>query len=303
MIEFQKIKKSFKANFWSDPTEVLKDISFNINKGEMVGFLGANGAGKTTLIKIIMGFIKSDSGHVVFDKVTMGHTHKEQLSNIGYLPERPYFYPHLSGREFLNFLAELNKVSRALCEERIQIWAKRMKIDHALDRTINSYSKGMLQRLGFVSTLLHDPEFLILDEPLSGLDPVGRREFKDALLEINNLGKTVFFSSHIVGDVEELCSKVIVLEHGEIVYKGLIEELVRKHSLADYRVVIKCGADKISSGKHIHDLGEFAVYSIPEKEKAEFLNEVVDKNIDLVSMGQIQPSLEQIVYNIGNQNV
>ena len=163
MLKFHNITKTFNSELFSQPFTALSDVSFEVESGKVVGFLGANGAGKTTSLKIAMDFIRPTSGHVEFDK-SLGKNKTDILSQIGFLPERPFFYPHLKGRDFCFFMGKLLNLSNKEISEKIKYWAPRFKIEFALDREINTYSKGMLQRIGFLVTLIHDPAFIILDE-------------------------------------------------------------------------------------------------------------------------------------------
>jgi len=301
MITFQNITKSFKSDFWAKKNIALNDVSFNVAEGELTGFLGANGAGKTTSLKILMNFIKQDSGEVSFSK-KLGTRQDEIFSKVGYLPERPYFYPGLTGREFCHYMGKLNDVSRQEVIKQVKKWSTYFQVDHALDRKINTYSKGMLQRLGFVSVLVHNPQLLILDEPLSGLDPMGRKEIKDVLLELNKEGKTIFFSSHIVSDVEEVCSKVIVLEKSKLLYSGEIESLITKNASLDYkfRLLLKDESLRDKFKKYeLRWMSEAAeqVIQVDGQKKNEILNSMVD-GMELYELSQIRPSLEQIIYKI-----
>jgi ABC-2 type transport system ATP-binding protein len=171
MIEFVNISKKFQNHFWEKNILALDNISFQIHEGDLVGFLGANGAGKTTLIKILMDFSRQSSGELKFDSI-LGESVLEIKSNIGYLPERAYLYQHLTGREFLEYTGSINSIAKNDLKSLIKKWSEKIMIDYALDRQIKGYSKGMQQRLGFISALIHSPKFLVLDEPLSGLDPV-----------------------------------------------------------------------------------------------------------------------------------
>jgi ABC-2 type transport system ATP-binding protein len=229
MIKIKKINKVFDSDLLKKPFKALDDMEFVIPENKIIGFLGANGAGKTTLIKIMMDFIRPTSGSIEFDRV-LGRNKKEIFKNLGYLPERPYFYPTLTGNEFIQYLGEVSNVKKMDLIERKKHWAPRFKIEFALDRQIKTYSKGMLQRLGFLATLIHDPKMIILDEPLSGLDPVGRKELKEIIVQVRNEGKTVFFSSHIVSDVEEVCENVIFIKDGKLAYEGRVEDLVSEHT-------------------------------------------------------------------------
>ena len=211
MLNFRNVTKSFKGELIAQPFVALDNVSFEVPTGSMVGFLGANGAGKTTSLKIIMDFIRADSGGVEFAS-EMGSSQSDIFKNVGFLPERPYFYPNLTGHEFLNFMGSLCDLSSFQINEQVKKWAERFRVEHALGRPLRTYSKGMLQRIGFLSTILHQPKFIILDEPLSGLDPIGRKELKEVIVEVHKQGKTVFFSSHIIPDIEEICDRVIFLK-------------------------------------------------------------------------------------------
>lgn len=298
MLNFDGITKVFKAELLAQPFIALKDVSFEIPSGSMVGFLGANGAGKTTSIKIIMDFIRPDSGAVKFSP-ELGPSRNEILRNIGFLPERPYFYPNLTGEDFLIFMGTLSEMKRAEIQQGIAKWAPRFKIDYALKRELKTYSKGMLQRIGFLATILHGPEFIILDEPLSGLDPIGRKELKDVMVEVHRAGKTVFFSSHIVPDIEEICDRVIFLQEGKLVYDGSVEKLMHQHQQLNYIYKIRTRelptleTPILRSEKFPENL--FALH-VHESHKTKLSLELIQKQIDIVGLELIKPSLEEIFY-------
>ncbi|CBW25062.1 putative pilus-related ABC transporter ATP-binding subunit [Halobacteriovorax marinus SJ] len=297
MFEVKDIKKSYKSDFWAAPVEVLKDVSFSIGKGQVVGFLGANGAGKTTLIKIMMGFTNSNSGSVHFFD---GRSFQSISSKVGYLPERPYFYPHLSGREMVEFMGGLCNLSENQIEKGIERYAHRLKIHFALERKIKGYSKGMLQRLGMLCTLLHNPELVILDEPLSGLDPQGRKDIKDLLLELSSEGKTIFFSSHIVSDVEEVCEKVVVLDKGIVVYDGDISELIQENSRSEYLITVdkKVYEQDRDDFKYV-EIGSHLTYSVGEALKNDFIKNCLESDINILKLTKNSPTLEEVVYKTG----
>ncbi len=284
MIEFVNISKKFQNHFWEKSFLALNDVSFKIRKGDLIGFLGANGAGKTTLIKILMDFSRQDDGQVKFDK-ELGLTPTEIKGNIGYLPERAYLYQHLTGREFLKYVGSLNAIPKNEINKLIKLWSEKIQIDHAIDRQIRGYSKGMQQRLGFISALMHKPKFLVLDEPLSGLDPIGRKEFKSIMKELNNEGITIIFSSHIVSDVEEICNKVVFIEKGKLIYEGSIDSLILKHSNDQYVAKYYVG-DQLESVR------------FSENEKKSKLSEMINNNINLIELEKEKPKLEEIIYKI-----
>lgn len=298
MLSFRNITKVFKAEFLSQPFVALDDVSFEVPAGSMVGFLGANGAGKTTSLKIIMDFIRPTSGEVKFSQ-ELGSGKIEAFKQIGYLPERPYFYPNLTGEEFLRYLGSLSDISRTRLTEQISHWAPRFKIDYALNRQLKTYSKGMLQRIGFLSTVLHNPQMIILDEPLSGLDPIGRKELKDAIVEVHQSGKTVFFSSHIVPDIEEICDRVIFLKEGKLVYDGPLDTIMSGSKNLSYSIKYRTNDHhELSFGHQQSYLGNLYSVTVPETQKTEALKALVLKNYEITNVELIKPSLEEIFYNI-----
>ena len=284
MLSFKNISKTFNSDIFRRPFVALKDVSFEIKSGKIVGFLGANGAGKTTSLKIAMDFIRPSSGSVEFAS-ELGTNNREIFSNIGYLPERPYFYPHLTGREFCFYMGSLLELDKKVIESQIAKWAPRFKIDFALDREIRNYSKGMLQRIGFLVTLLHDPKMIILDEPLSGLDPIGRKELKDVITEVNREGKTIFFSSHIVSDVEEVCDEVIFLKDGELVYQGPVEKLINENAKQSSHLRYKKGNKVFNE-------------TVLDSERDNRIKELLSQHAEILLLAPEKLSLEEIIYNV-----
>lgn len=282
VLEVTDLHKSFKESVFSLEHHVLKGLDFSLAPGSITGFLGANGAGKTTLIKIILGFISVSRGSVQWSR-SFGRDHQSIMANIGYFPERPYFYPHVTGREFLHYTGRLSGVSVRELKIRIKQYAELLKLDFALDRKISGYSKGMLQRLGFISAVVHNPQFLVFDEPLSGLDPIGRQEFKEVLLKLHSEGKTIFFSSHIVPDIEQVCEDVLFLDEGKIRYHDSIKKLLSEHSTGKY--VVHC--------THNHSGDQ-------QRKEIDTYQAVVDlyndSNYTVQSCVQKQPHLEEIIY-------
>ena len=293
MFTVDKIVKSFKTDFWAKPFCALDEVSFTVGRGQTVGFLGANGAGKTTLLKILMGLIYQDSGEIRFHP-DLGEGQEQIFANLGFLPERPYFYPYLTGRSFLHYMGKLQHLSPSHQKEKIASLSERLQIAHALDRKIRGYSKGMLQRLGLASTLMHDPMMVVLDEPLSGLDPVGRKEFKDILQSLGQEGKTVFFSSHIVPDVEEICDNIVLLEKGKLVYQGKMEDIIAKG--VSLRFYIKLSDPEVPETLRQHYDPDKGVLEVSLEEKEKVVAQLVQNGCKIVSLNQKRLSLEEIIY-------
>lgn len=219
-VEVSKVDQVFRTGFWLQRTQVLHDVSLNVPEGSVFGFLGANGAGKTTLIQLIVGLREPTRGRVLISGVDASRV--QARARLGYLPERPYFYPHLKGDEFLRYYGTLSGLTRAQIHARIPKVMGLVGLREARAVELGRYSKGMLQRIGIAQAILHEPELLVLDEPMSGLDPIGRREIRDLILELSKAGHTVFFSSHVIPDVEAICTQVGLIAHGKMIGCGPI---------------------------------------------------------------------------------
>ncbi len=225
IIEVENLRKSYATDFWKKRTRVLDDVSFSVGENEVVGFLGANGAGKTTTIKIINRLAFPDSGTVrLFGED--GVARFASRRRIGFMPEQPYFYEYLTGMEFLGLCGRLNGMGGRETRRRAVAMMERVGLAAAGGMAIRKYSKGMMQRLGLAQALLHDPELVVLDEPMSGLDPMGRMDVRAIISELKSAGKTVFFSTHIISDVEALCDRVILLDRGRKLAEGTVAGLV-----------------------------------------------------------------------------
>jgi ABC-2 type transport system ATP-binding protein len=202
----------------------LKGLNLDVRSGEVFGFLGPNGAGKTTTMNVLLGFVNATAG----DAWLFGVNVREPVARqrIGYLPEQTYYYKFLTAEELLRFYAKIFRIPRSEVEPRIDAVLKLVDLDHARKRQIKTYSKGMQQRVGLAQALINNPDLLILDEPTSGLDPVGRMKVREIILRLKNEGKTVFFSSHELGEVETVCDRVAILTQGELKAEGKVNELV-----------------------------------------------------------------------------
>ncbi|MDB9372621.1 ABC transporter ATP-binding protein [Nodularia sphaerocarpa] len=221
------LRKVYRTGFWLNQKVVsLKSCSVSVYKGETFGLLGPNGAGKTTLLKLLLGIIRPSSGKGLLLSKPLGDRHTKQL--IGYLPENPYLYDYLTGWEFLQLAAGLFHIPEKLQRERIPqlLELVGLSLADARKKPMRRYSKGMLQRVGMAQALINDPELIFLDEPMSGLDPVGRYQMREIILSLKAAGKTIFFNSHVLSEVEKICDRVAILSQGEVICSGSLEELL-----------------------------------------------------------------------------
>lgn len=195
--------------------KILKDISFTVNAGEIYGFLGPNGAGKTTTMKSIMGLIEPESGTIsVFWEKGLTKKSKEK---IGFMPENTYLYKHLTGREFLDFNGKFFGLEWEALKNRVNKLLKRVGLEEAADKYLHTYSKGMLQRVWLAQSIINKPKLLFLDEPMSGLDPIGRKMVKDLLVSLREEGTTIFFNTHILADVESICDRISIIHQWNLI--------------------------------------------------------------------------------------
>lgn len=239
-LEVRRLNKTFPGGLFQKSVPVLQDVSFALAKGSVTGFVGGNGSGKTTTLKCIFDFVRPDGGDVRF----FGEPLSAQVkARLGYLPERPYFYDFVSGREFLRLFWSLGADGAQGASERIEEVLKQVGLGDAGDKKLRGYSKGMLQRIGLAQAILTKPELLILDEPMSGLDPDGRLLVKDILDAEKARGTTIFFSSHLLQDMQEVCTHLVVIDRGQILYQGEMKRFLQEFQTLEqaYRV-FKTGA-------------------------------------------------------------
>jgi ABC-2 type transport system ATP-binding protein len=224
MIKIEGFKKTFYVGFRRRPSVATKGISFSVEKGEIFGFLGPNGSGKTTTIKALLGLIRPDEGRLSL----VGHPSDSMgwRDHVGYLPEHPTFYEFLTGFELVSWFGTLSGLSRHESETAAKKHLSRVGLDHALHRRLRGYSKGMFQRTGLAQALIGDPQLLILDEPMTGLDPMGRKEIRELILDLREEGRTVFYSTHILPDVEMTCDRVAIVNKGELQRVGKLEDIL-----------------------------------------------------------------------------
>lgn len=223
-IEILGLEKTYMVGFWRKrPKLALKPLHLTVEEGEVLGFLGPNGAGKTTTLKMLMGLVFPTAGEAKI--LGMDVNDPEVKAKIGFLPEQPYFYDYLTARELLAYYGRLSGVPPKEIFKRAETMLARVGLQDSADVQLRKFSKGMLQRVGIAQAILHDPQVVFFDEPMSGLDPMGRREVRDLMAELKKEGKTVFFSTHILSDAEALCDRVAVIHQGELRGVGAVAEL------------------------------------------------------------------------------
>jgi ABC-2 type transport system ATP-binding protein len=230
------VSKSYRTHFWQRPALSLDRLDLSVRAGEILGLLGPNGAGKTTAIKLALGLIFPDEGEIRM--MGLPADDPGSRARVGYLPENPYFPDHLTGRELVHFAATLHGLERTEARRRTGQLLERVGLAAAADRPMRKYSKGMAQRAGMARVLVSAPRFVILDEPMSGLDPIGRREFRDLVLALRDDGVTVLFASHVLADAEMLCDRVAILKAGRLQAVSDLGRLERERRILGWEVEI-----------------------------------------------------------------
>ena len=229
ILETRSLRVEFKAQAPSRGIKVaVNSLNLKVYGGEVFGFLGPNGAGKTTTMNVLLGFVNATSGSAYLFGVDVREPIARQ--RIGYLPELTYYYKFLTAEELLRFYGKVFGIKRTVLDQRIDELMRLVELEHARNRPIKTYSKGMQQRVGLAQALINDPDLLILDEPTSGLDPIGRMKVREIIQRLKQMGKTVFFSSHELGEVETVCDRVAIVNQGELKVEGRVSELVAKHN-------------------------------------------------------------------------
>jgi len=234
-IRTRALRKVFRTGFWMRPVDAVKEVDLEVKAGEIFGFIGPNGAGKTTTIKVLTGLVMPTSGEAWVRDLPVSDPNSR--ASLGFLPEGTFFHDYLTGREFLDFHGALLGIPKELRRERIPKLLARVGLTGAEDRQIRRYSKGMRQRAGLAQALIGEPDLVILDEPMSGLDPLGRKDIRDVILSLRDEGKTVFFSSHILEDAEVICDQVAIILSGRIVRQGYLDELLGQELVGSELVV------------------------------------------------------------------
>lgn len=293
-IRIENLQKRFRLGFIPKTRQILKGITFSVREGEIFGYLGPNGAGKTTTIKCLLDLIHPDVGTVeIFGRPHLSPRSREPL---GFLPEDPYFYDYLTAREFLAFTAGLFGLARKEKEERIIRLLKLVGLEQAADLPLRKYSRGMLQRAGLAQALVNDPKLVILDEPLGGMDPLGRKEIRDIIVHFKEEGKTVFFTSHILQDIEMICDRVAIIVGGRIVKEGTLRNLVSERVLFTEATVSGLAAEDFQGlGESVSAQGDRIMLKIFDESKVdEVLDLVRNRRGRLVSLSPRTETLEDI---------
>jgi ABC-2 type transport system ATP-binding protein len=293
-IEISGLEKSYTVGFWRKAQKrALKPLSLTLPEGEIFGYLGPNGAGKTTTLKLIMGLSEPSGGSF---KILGGSIQDPAIrAQIGFLPEQPYFYDYLTARELLSYYAALSAVPAKERSSRIEASLTRVGLNRdAWNTQLRKFSKGMLQRVGLAQAILHDPKLIVLDEPMSGLDPMGRREVRDLIEELNQEGKTILFSTHILSDAEALCDRVAVIGNGELRGVGVVADLTTSVK-GNVEVMWQGNAATPAAtalGIKVHAVGDTVRAVVPEAQVDSLIDILRSQDAKLVAITPVRSTLE-----------
>jgi ABC-2 type transport system ATP-binding protein len=292
-IEILGLEKTYHIGFWRKrPKRALSPLHLTVEEGEIFGFLGPNGAGKTTTLKLLMGLVFPTAGTARILGMELGDP--RMRAQIGFLPEQPYFYDYLSARELLNYYGRLSGMDATPLRRSIDAVLEQVKLSDSADIQLRKFSKGMLQRVGIAQAILHDPKLVFLDEPMSGLDPMGRREVRTLIEELKSKGKTVFFSTHILSDAEALCDRVAILHQGELRGVGAIAELTAnvhgKVEIVWHGTAVPPAVRSMASS--CHTAAETTRVIVPEESQDSVLDALRRGGMRLISLTPVRASLE-----------
>ena len=292
-IEILGLEKTYMVGFWRKrPKRALQPLHLTVEDGEIFGFLGPNGAGKTTTLKMLMGLVFPTAGTARI--LGKDWTDPEVKAQIGFLPEQPYFYDYLTAHELLDYYGQLSGVPGRDRKNRVEEILGRVGLTDIRGIQLRKFSKGMLQRVGIAQAILHNPRLVFLDEPMSGLDPLGRREVRDLMLQLQQEGKTVFFSTHILSDAEALCDRVAIIHKGELRGVGAVEELTK--SVQGKVEVIWQGTQLPASmkalGAEFHVTGDTVRAVIAENQQDAAIDALRRERLRLISLTPLRTSLE-----------
>jgi ABC-2 type transport system ATP-binding protein len=296
LIKTIDLTKEFQLSFPFRKVTALMALSLEVTQGEIFGFLGPNGAGKTTTFKLLLGLLHPTHGKIFL----WGEDHNkiELKSKIGFLPESPYFYNYLKAKEYLHLCGQLFGINTKKRHNKIDTLLERVGLKDHKNALIKTYSKGMLQRIGLAQALIHDPELLILDEPMSGLDPLGRKEVRDIILELKAQGKTIIFSTHILSDVETVCDRVAIIIKGKLSDCGPIENLLNP-KIKSFEICIKgLPIETINNlrerGLPLIQRGEESFIQVEDFNVNDLLHDLSNKGGELISLIPRKETLEDL---------
>jgi ABC-2 type transport system ATP-binding protein len=292
-IEILGLEKTYMVGFWRKrPKRALQPLHLTVEDGEIFGFLGPNGAGKTTTLKMLMGLVFPTAGTARI--LGKDWTDPEVKAQIGFLPEQPYFYDYLTAHELLDYYGQLSGVPARDRKNRVEEVLQRVGLTDIKGIQLRKFSKGMLQRAGIAQAILHNPKLVFLDEPMSGLDPLGRRDVRDLILQLQQEGRTVFFSTHILSDAEALCDRVAIINKGELRGVGSVEELTK--SVQSKVEVVWQGTQLPASmkalGAEFHVTGDTVRAVIAESQQDAAIDALRRERLRLVSITPVRTSLE-----------
>lgn len=292
-IEILGLEKTYMVGFWRKrPKRALQPLHLTVGDGEIFGFLGPNGAGKTTTLKLLLGLVSPTSGKARI--LGREWTDPEVKAQIGFLPEQPYFYDYLTAHELLDYYGQLSGVPGSDRKPQIEKILSLVGLSDIKGLQLRKFSKGMLQRVGIAQAILHDPKLVFFDEPMSGLDPLGRREVRDLMEQLKQEGKTVFFSTHILSDAEALCDRVAIIHQGELRGVGSVEELTSSVQ-GKVEVIWKGTQVPVSMkalGAECHVSGDTVRSVIPESQQDAAIDALRRERIRLVAITPLRTSLE-----------
>ncbi|MDR9404033.1 MAG: ABC transporter ATP-binding protein [Halothece sp. Uz-M2-17] len=295
VVQTWELKKVYRTGFWLNQTvESLKGCSLTVYEGETFGLLGPNGAGKTTLLKILLGIVRASAGRAVLLGKPIGDRAVKQ--RLGYLPENPYLYDYLTAWEFLQFTAGLFQLPTSVQKKRIPELIDQVGLDRktAKKKQMRQYSKGMLQRVGMAQALINNPDLVFLDEPMSGLDPIGRYQMREIISHLKEQGKTIFFNSHVLGDVEQICDRVAILAQGELIASGSLDELLG--SKDTYQVVGRGGNFQVLKQWVSHlefNENRWSGQLVNHQDPKAFLSALAEMNGEILELKLARVSLEE----------
>jgi ABC-2 type transport system ATP-binding protein len=295
------LKKTFDSDILKAKQEVLRGVDLEVGGAQIYGFLGPNGAGKTTTIKSITGLITPDAGKM--EICGLPHNSLQARKLLGFMPELPGFYDHLTGRELLKFYIDLLG-DTASSSRNIDKLLEEVGIAKHADRKIRKYSKGMVQRIALAQALVNDPQLIILDEPMSGLDPIGRRDFRQVMMNLKEQGKTIFFSSHILPDVESLCDRVAILINGQVRAEGGIDEIVSLDTMQFEITFNGTTLQKLSVAMESSYEGSDACWiRVAADKKNEAMQAITTAGGEILSINPVRKTLEEVLMSSFDQEV